>query len=62
MARRQRTLQIEEDKWMDEMLKRCWNQLQPAQKACLMQAPTQSLDAVLKVGPSVAVKEVGPDG
>jgi hypothetical protein len=62
MARRQMTLQIEEEKWMDEMLKRCWDQLQPAQQAGLMPVPTQSLDAVLKAEPSVAVKEVGPDG
>jgi hypothetical protein len=62
MARRQMTLQIEEEKWMDEMLKRCWDQLQPAQQAGLMPVPTQSLDAVLKAEPSIAVKEVRPDG
>lgn len=62
MARRQMTLQIEEEKWMDEMLKRCWDQLQPAQQAGLMPVPAQSLDAVLKAKPSVVVKEVGPDG
>ena len=62
MARRQMTLQIEEEKWMEEMLKRCWDQLQPEQQAGLMPVPTQSLDAVLKAEPSIVVKEVGPDG
>lgn len=62
MARRQMTLQLEEEQWMEEMLKRCWDQLQPAPQAGLMPVPTQSLDAVLKAEPSVAVKEVAPDG
>ena len=29
MARRQMKLQFEEEKWMEEMLKRCWDRLQP---------------------------------
>ena len=55
-------LQLEEEQWMEEMLKRCWDQLQPAQQAGLMPVPTQSLDAVLKSEPSVAVQEVVSDG
>jgi hypothetical protein len=62
LARRQMTLQLEEEQWMEEMLKRCWDQLQPAQQAGLMPVPAQSLDAVLKAEPSVAVEVVVSDG
>lgn len=62
IARRQMSLQIEEERWMEEMLKRCWDQLQPAQQAGLMPVPARSLDAVLKAEAEVAVEEVGSDG
>lgn len=62
VARKQLKMQFEEEKWMEEMLKRCWDQLQPAQQAGLMPVPAQSLDAVLKAEPSVTVKEIGPEG
>ena len=62
MARRQLKLQIEEEQWMEEMLKRCWDQLQPEEQAGLMPVPAQTLDAVMKAQPSVAVSEVEPDG
>jgi hypothetical protein len=54
MARRQLKLQVEEEQWMGEMLKRCWDQLQS-------DVPTQSLDAVLKE-PVVAVEEIETNG
>ena len=59
MARRQLKLQIEEEQWMDEMLKRCWDQLQPEGA---VSAPAQSLDAVLKSEPRVVVNEIRPRG
>ena len=62
MARRQMKLQIEEEQWMSEMLKRCWDQLQPTVQAGLMPVPAQSLDAVLKAEPAVAINELGSDG
>lgn len=61
IARRQLKLQVEEEQWMDEMLKRCWDQLQPADDDPMM-VPTQSLDAVLKAGPTVAVTELRSKG
>ncbi|KAK5175613.1 uncharacterized protein LTR77_000752 [Saxophila tyrrhenica] len=61
IARRQLKLQVEEEQWMDEMLKRCWDQLQPAQQG-QVSTPTQSLDAVLKEGPTVSVTELRPSG
>ncbi|KAK4503560.1 hypothetical protein PRZ48_004475 [Zasmidium cellare] len=60
MARRQMRLQVEEEQWMEDMLRKCWDQLQPAVEAGLVPAPPQSLDAVLKAGPVVSVDEVIP--
>jgi hypothetical protein len=45
MARRQMKVKMEEQQWIDEMLRRC----------------TQSLDSVLKLEPKVDVSEVKPD-
>ncbi len=61
IARRQLKLQVEEEQWMDEMLKRCWDQLQPGQEG-LGPMSTQSLDAVLKDGPTVSVTELRSGG
>ena len=61
IARRQLKLQVEEEQWIDEMLKRCWDQLQPGQEG-LAPVQAQSLDAVLKEGPSVAVTELRSGG
>lgn len=65
MARRQMRVKVEEEQWMQEMVKKCWDQLQPptadaAQETDGEMIPTQSLDAVLKAEPVVAVKEVAP--
>ncbi|KAK4626841.1 hypothetical protein CLAFUW4_04824 [Fulvia fulva] len=61
MAKRQMKVQIEEEQWMEEMLKTCWQQLQPAVDSGLLPASTQSLDAVLKAAPTVFVNEITPD-
>ncbi|KAK5133605.1 hypothetical protein LTR08_007553 [Meristemomyces frigidus] len=53
MARRQMKLQVEEELWMKEMMLKCCDQL-AGQTIC----PTQSLDAVLKAEPTVAVEEL----
>lgn len=60
MARLQMRLQVEEEQWMEEMLRKCWDQLLPVVEAGLGSAPTQSLDAILKAGPAVSVEEVIP--
>lgn len=59
LALRQMRLEVEEEAWMEEMLKRCWDQLQPDQKVGVM--PVRSLDAVLKEGAVVAEREVESD-
>lgn len=64
MARRQMRLKMEEEQWMQEMVKKCWDQLQPAAtdapQTVREVVSAQSLDAVLKAEPAVAVKEVAP--
>lgn len=60
-AKRQMKLEVEEEAWMEEMLKRCWDQLQPEQKAGVVAVPARSLDAVLKEGTVVAEREVESD-
>ena len=62
IARRQKKLQVEEEHWMQHMLKRCWDQLQPEvqERVVVAAGGTQSLDAILKDEPVVAVKEVSP--
>lgn len=60
MARRQMRLQVEEEQWMEDMLRKCWDQLHPAVEAGLVPVSAQSLDAVLKAGPAVSVDEVIP--
>ena len=62
MARQQMKLQVEEEQWMEDMLKQCWDQLQPAGQEGLMGLPAQSLDAMLKGDAAVAVNEVPPGG
>ncbi|KAF2721677.1 hypothetical protein K431DRAFT_223658 [Polychaeton citri CBS 116435] len=58
MARRQRKLQkhleMHEEYFMSEMLKRCWDELQPGSETGMMPIPPQSLDAVLKGEPLIA--------
>ena len=63
LAKRQMKLEVEEGQWMDEMLKRCWDQLQPEPHAGVVgvAAPVRSLDAVLKEGTVVAAREVESD-
>lgn len=61
LAKRQMKLEVEEEAWMEEMLKRCWDQLQPEQKAGMMPVPTRSLDAALKDGTLVVQREVESD-
>lgn len=61
LARQQMRLQVEEEQWMEDMLKKCWDQLQPTVEAGLLPVPTQSLNAVLKAGPAVSVDEVAPE-
>ena len=57
---RQMSLQVEEDSWMEEMLKRCCDQLAPVE---LMQAvPTESLDNLLSKEPTVTVSQVQTAG
>lgn len=61
LAKRQMKLEVEGEAWMEEMLKRCWDQLQSDQKAGMMPVPPRSLDAVLKEGTVVAQQEVESD-
>lgn len=61
LAKRQMRLEFEEAAWMGEMLKRCWDQLQPEQKGGIMPVPARRLDAVLKEGTVVAEREVESD-
>ena len=56
IAMRQRKLEVEEEAWMEKMLDRCWDQLQPEPRANVV--PAQSLDAVLKEGTQVSTQEV----
>jgi len=58
MARRQMRLQVEQEAWTEQMLKQCWEQLQPTTEQGLL-AP-QSLDAMAKSGAIMAVNEVSP--
>ena len=57
MARRQMRLQVEEEQWMEEMLKRCSDQLSLSDSTPTTVVP-QSLDAVLKAEAEVVVREV----
>ena len=61
LAKRQMKLEVEEEAWMEEMLKRCWDQLQPEEKAGVVRVQARSLDAVLKEGSLVAEREVESD-
>lgn len=64
MAKRQMRLKVEEEQWMEEMLKQTWQQLQPNVENGLLPVPTasHSLDAVVKAGTNttttVSVAEV----
>lgn len=55
MARRQMRLKVEEEAWMEEMLKKL-----ALERDALAAVPTQSLDAVLKAGSVVEVTELPP--
>lgn len=61
IARKQLRLQVEEEQWMETMLRRCLEELQTVQRAACLPSATLSLNAVLKEGPSVAVCEVAPE-
>lgn len=56
MARRQTKLQVEEDRWIEEMLNKCCDQL--ACESGSISVPAQSLDAVVKNGATVEVNEI----
>jgi hypothetical protein len=62
IARRQMRLQIEEEQWIEEMMNRTWDQLQPAVQKELRSLSAQSLDAVLKADSSITVRELEPGG
>ncbi|KAI7002649.1 hypothetical protein D0869_14635 [Hortaea werneckii] len=57
MARRQMKLQVEEEQWMEEMMKKC-DELSLDSESGVRPKSTQSLDAVLKAEPDVSVKEL----
>ncbi|RMX74067.1 hypothetical protein D0869_12971 [Hortaea werneckii] len=57
MARRQMKLQVEEEQWMEEMMKKC-DELSLDSGSGVRPKSTQSLDAVLKAEPDVSVKEL----
>ena len=61
MARRQMKLEVEHEQWMEEMLKRCWDQLQPDEEGGLMPVSIQALKE-LKLEPHVTINEVTGDG
>lgn len=61
MARRQMSVQIEQEQWMEEMLRQCSEQLQPHASTAnnISGEPFhQSLDAVLKNEAVVVVSEL----
>jgi len=58
MARRQMRLQVEEEQWMEAMLKKCSEQLHIADEAVPLVVATQNLNDVVKAAPMVAVSEV----
>lgn len=60
MARRQLKMKLEEEQWKEEMLKKCCEQLESAHENMSLAVPTQSMDAVLKGQPVVAVSELSP--
>lgn len=59
---RQMNLHMEEEQWMNEMLKRCWDQMQPAEQNSSMPVPSESLDGVLKTEPPVTITQVHSAG
>ena len=58
MARRQMRLQVEEEQWMEEMLKKCSEQLHLSDEAVPLAIATQSLGDAVKTAPMIAVNEV----
>ena len=62
LARRQMKLEIEEERWTEEKLKRCRDQLQPETERGRTLSQGKYLDAVLKVAPTVTIKEVNRAG
>lgn len=63
LAKRQMRLEAEEEAWMEQMLRRCWDQLQPEEAKGRVVVPVEarSLDAVLKAGAVVAERELESD-
>lgn len=57
---RQMSLQVEEDSWIEEMLKRCCDQWPPTELR--EGAPSQALDEMLRKEPTVAVSQVQSAG
>lgn len=54
------SLQVEEDSWMEEMLKRCCENWPPAELTQVMSST--NLDDVLKTEPTVSVSQVSTAG
>jgi hypothetical protein len=57
MARKQMKLKVEEEQWMESMLKQVWDTLQPPDTMEMRDMEPESLD---KAGPAVAVSEITP--
>jgi len=61
MAKRQMRLKMEEEQWMEEMMKVRWvDQVDSEKGADMLCAPMRSMDLDNKTGPSVAVTEMLP--
>lgn len=58
---RKMSLQFEGERWED-MLNRCWNQIQSAEESGVIQFPSGSLDDVLKEEPIVTISQVPTAG
>ena len=59
---RKMSLQIEEEQWMEEMVKRCWDQMQPAEPGGLTTVLPPALDGSHKTEPTVCVTQVATVG
>lgn len=64
LARKQKSMQLEEAEWLEVMTKQIWDTTQPSIEVGAAAATlllTQSLDAALKLEPAVAVDELAPE-
>ena len=48
LAKRQRVLEVEGERWMGEMLRRCWEELRPGEEEVKGKGKVVSLDEVVK--------------